>query len=284
MVGVGHFCTDGERSGFRIYLWIGKVNETFVWIYGVVGKRNADGRLPGTCRVLLAESYVTLFTFQIVKCSHAEINQYSIAFYDGGKKRLIAAAYQRSQVDISFTDLSGYRRTYDGISQFLFCLIQISFAHAYAGYCSFISSNGVVQVQLAGCILFIQRTDTVQVTLSLAGCCFVLLQLGTCLVCFGTVFILINDKECLVSFYISSFLEKHLFEETLYAGANFYKLLSTDSAHVFSINFYILLLSRCHANDGKFRFRFFFAGQNQVQSNDNDYADCCIDGLFFFHS
>ena len=99
---------------------------------------------------------------------------------------------------MTFTDLSGDRGAYHCVAQFLFGLFQVGLTHAYTGDGCLIRCYRIVQVQLAGCVLFVKRADTLQVTFGFLCLCFIFLQLGAYFVCFGAILVLVDDEQYLI--------------------------------------------------------------------------------------
>ena len=252
-------------------------------VHAVVRKGDGNGRLPGTVFHLLTDHDVTFLTLQVVECGHAEVNQYGVALDDCGEQRLARCSDQRTQVDVAFTDMSRNRGAYDGVTQLEFSLVQVGLTHTYTGYCRFVGRNGVVQVQLAGCVLFIQRADTFQVAFCLACLSLVFLQLCPYTVGLCLVLVLIDDEQHLVTFYVGTFFEKHFFQIPFHTGSDFDELLGTDTSDVLTINLYILFLDRHDTYYRCFRNCFFFSREIEVQANDDGYPDDCINSLFLFY-
>ena len=106
MVGVGHLGTHREGTGEGVDLRLGKVDQPFVGILGIVGQGDGDVGLPRTILDFLAEVHVTLFAAQVVEGGHAEIDQHRVALDDGGQLRLAVGTYQCTEVDESLADVT----------------------------------------------------------------------------------------------------------------------------------------------------------------------------------
>ena len=232
----------------RVYLRLGKVHETAVRVFGVVRQRYGDIGLPGAGGVLLPEIDVPLTALEVVECGHAEIHQHRVALYYGCQERLATCPHQRTQVDQPLTDVARDGGTDDGVSQLLLRLEEVGLTHCHRRHGTLIGSHGIVQVQLAGGVLCIQRTDTLQVPLCLPFLRLVFLKLRTCLVRLGTVLLLVDDKQDLILCYIGSFLKEHLFQKAFHTGTYLHELLRPDAPHVFPVDVHILLRYRygCH--------------------------------------
>ena len=172
VVRIRHFRTYGEGAGPRVYLGFRKVHQSLERIGRVVRQRDGDGRLPRAVLVLLPDIYVTFLALEVVEGGHAEVHQYRIALDDSSQQRF-AAAHQSTQVYMPLADVTGDGGTHDGVAQLLFRLVQIGLAHSHAGHSRFVCCHGIVQIQLAGCILFVQGLDAVQVAFGLSGLCLV---------------------------------------------------------------------------------------------------------------
>ena len=207
VVRIRHFRTYGEGAGPRVYLGFRKVHQSLERIGRIVRQSNGDGRLPRAVLVFLSYIYVTFLTFKVVEGGHAEVHQYRIALDDSSQQRFTATAHQSTQVYMPFADMAGDGGTHDGVAQLLFRLVQIGLAHSDTGHSRFVCCYGIVQIQLAGCILFVQGLDAVQVAFGLSGLCLVFLQLRTRFVGFGTVLPLVDDKKNLVAADVRAFFK-----------------------------------------------------------------------------
>ena len=206
---IGHLSTNRECTRLGIDLRFSKIYNTFIYIGAVIRQGNGNSRLPGAARIFLTYDNITFFTFQIIQCCHTKIHQYGVTLYNRSQQGLSTSTYQCTKVHMTFTDVARYRRTYPRIAQFLFRLIEISLAHTHAGYSRFISRNSIIQIQLTGCILFKQRTDTLQITLGFTHQSRILTQLSTSLICFGTILLLVDDEQDLIFRHIRTFLKSH---------------------------------------------------------------------------
>ena len=151
-------------------------------------------------------------------------------------------------------------------------MVEVGFAHAHRGYSCFVRSNGVVEIELAGSILLVKRTDTLQIALRLQRLRFILLQLRTHLVCLSLVLVLIDNKQHLVLIHISTFCKQHLLKIALNASAHFYELLSAYTTYIFAVNLYVFLCCRSNNHCGKFGFGFRTMGSYQINSNNQSDA------------
>ncbi|EJX06858.1 hypothetical protein EVA_05033 [gut metagenome] len=247
-------------------------------IYGVVGQGNGHVRLPRAGEVLLAQEHVAFLALQVVEGRHAEVHQYSITLHDGSQQRFGARTHQGTQVDVTFADVARQRRADDGIAQFQFGLVQVGAAHAHRCFGGLVGSNGIVQVQLAGRILFIQRSDTFQVALGLQRLCLVLLQLGASLVCLGAVLVLVDDEQHLVLVHVGTFGKLHLFQIAFHTGTHFDELLGAHTAYVFAVDFDVILSGGSNDNSGKFGLGRGTTGGNQIDADyqaDTYYCNGC---------
>ena len=156
------------------------------------------------------------------------------------------------------------RRTDQRIPQFQFSLIQIGLAHRYRSFCSFVSSLGIVQIQLAGSVLRIEGADTLQIALCLQCLRFILLQLCTGFVSLCPILFLVYHKKYLVLGDICSFCEKHILQIPFHTRTYLYKLLGANTSHVLSIYLHISFFRRFHNHGRSFRFNLFRPSQNEV--------------------
>ena len=263
-VRIGHLGANGECTRLRVDLRFGKVYITFIGIDSVISQSNRNIGLPGTGRILTAYLDIAFLAFKVIQCGHTEVHQYGIALHHGSEQRFGSRTYQCSQVHVSFTDMSRQGGTHDCIPQFQFRLIQISLAHGNGSLGGFISGLRIIQIQLAGGILRIQRANTLQVTFGLQRLRLVFLQLRAGLISLCTVLVLIDDKQDLILCYILTFGEKHTLQVSLYARTNFYKLLRANTAYIFAKNFHITNFGRLHNHSGRFRLNFLRPGQYQI--------------------
>ena len=154
-------------------------------------------------------------------------------------------------------------------------LVEVGLAHDDRGFGTFVSCNGIVEIELAGCILLIKRTDTFEVVLCFAFLRPILIQLSRGFVDFCLILPLVDDKQCLVFLDVGSFFKKHLFEKSFYTGVYFDKLLRTYTAYIFSVYTDVVLFGFHGCHDGKFFRRLFFAGKNVVCADSNgDKQEC----------
>ena len=101
-------------------------------------------------------------------------------------------------------------------------------------------ATGVVQVELAGGILLVERADALQVAFGLLGQGLVLVQLGSGLVDAGLVDLGVDDEERLSAADIGTLLEEHLFRGSPPPGADLDELLGADASDVFAVNFNVV--------------------------------------------
>ena len=106
---------------------------------------------------------------------------------------------------MALADVACDGRADHGAAQLQFGLVEVSLAHAYRSLGCLVGSDSVVEVELAGCILLVKRTDAFQIALRLLRLRFILLQLGTRLVNLSLILVLVDDKQYLVFLDISTF-------------------------------------------------------------------------------
>ena len=107
------------------------------------------------------------------------------------------------------TDIPGQRRGHYRIAQLHLRLIQIRLAHGDIRLGVFQSGRGVIQIQLAGGVLLVQRFQAFHVTSGLGRLGLAFLQLGFRLLYPSTIFIGINHKQGLILLHPFTFLKQH---------------------------------------------------------------------------
>ncbi len=251
MIGVGHFGPHGEGARLGVDLRVGEVDQTAQRVGRAVGQRYCDVGIPRARGVAVSEVDVAGFRAQVFERGHAEVDAHRVALDHGGQQRLPARPDQRADVGVAFGDVARNRRPHGGVAQRKFRLRQVGFAHHHIGRGALVGGHGVVQVELAGGVLFVEGADAVQIALSFQCLCLGLVQLGFCAVGPGAVELRVDDEQRLPLFNIGAFGKEHPFEVALHAGADFDELLGTDAAYIFAVDVDVLCRDGFHLHHGQ---------------------------------
>ncbi len=115
----------------------------------------------------MAQVDVAGLAAQVVERGHAEIDPHRIALDHGGQQRLAARTDERTDVGVALGDVTRDGRLHGRVAERHLGLRKVGLAHHHVGHGALVGGDGVVQVELAGGILLIQRTNAVQVALGL---------------------------------------------------------------------------------------------------------------------
>ena len=154
-----------------------------------------------------------------------------------------------------------------------FGLREVRFAHRHGGRGAFIGGDGIVQVELAGGILLVERADALQVAFGLLGQGPVLVQLSPGLVDAGLVDLGVDDEKGLSAADVGTLFEEHPFEEALHPGTDLDELLGTDAADVFAVDFDVVRPDGFDLHDGIDGFRRLRAEEPPDSSGYQDGAN-----------
>ena len=251
MVGIGHLGADGEGTRLGIDLRIGEIDQSPVGVFGAVGQRHGDIGVPFTGRIAVSEIDVAGFAAQVVQRRHAEIDAHRIALHHRRQQRFAVRPHERSDIGVALGDIPRDGRLDIGIAQRHFGLREVGLAHHHVGRGALVRSDGVVQFELAGRALLVERTDTVEVALGLEGLRARLVELRLGLIDTRPVHERVDHEKRLPFLDIGAFGEKHLFEVALDTGTDFDELLGADAAHVIAVNIDVLCGHGFHGHDRK---------------------------------
>ena len=251
VVGIGHLGAHGEGSGIGVDLGVCEVHETLIGVLRAVGERHGDVGVPLACGVLLPEVDVAGLAAQVVEGGHAEVHAHGVALDDGGQERLPARADERSDVDAALGDVSRDGRLHGGVAQGHFGLREVGLAHRDIGCGAFVRGDGVVEVELARGILFVEGADALQVALGLEGLRLGLVELGLCLVDACAVELRVDDEEGLAFLDIGALREEHSFEVALDPRADLDELLGADASDILAVDADVLDVDRLDGHDGQ---------------------------------
>ena len=180
----------------------------------------------------MAQIDVTGLATQVIQRGHTEIDPHRIALYHGGQQRLAARTDERTDIGVPLGNVTRNGRLHGRVAEYHFSLRKVGFAHHHVRHSALVGGDGVIQVELTGGILLIQRTNTVQVALGLQslGPGFVQLRLG--LVRTGAIDRRVDDEKRLALLNIGSLGKEHLLQITFRRGPGSHELLGPDTAHV----------------------------------------------------
>ena len=244
MVGIGHLGPHGEGTRLGIDQRIGEIDQSPIGILRPVGQRDRNIGVPLAGRILMAQIDVTGLATQVIQRGHTEIDPHRIALYHGGQQRLAARTDERTDIGVPLGNVTRNGRLHGRVAEYHFSLRKVGFAHHHVRHSALVGGDGVIQVELTGGILLIQRTNTVQVALGLQslGPGFVQLRLG--LVRTGAIDRRVDDEKRLALLNIGSLGKEHLLQITFDAGPDLDELLGPDTAHVLAIDADIFDLHR----------------------------------------
>ena len=249
MVGVGHLGAHGEGSRLGVDLRVGEIDQPPQRIARVVGQGDGDVGVPAARGILLPQIDIALLAAQVVHTGHAEIDTHRIALDNGRQQRLAARPHEGSDVGVAGADIARDGRLYGGVAQRRGRLHQVGFAHQHVGRRALVGGRRIVQIELAGGILRIERADAFQVALGLLGQCAILVELRLGLVHAGAVDLGVDDEERLPLLHVASLAEEHPFEITLHAGPHLDELLRTDAPHELAVDLHVLRGDRLDRHD-----------------------------------
>ena len=262
MLRIGHLGPDRECSRLGVNLGVGEVHEAAVGVHGLVRKRDLHIRSPGSGGVGLSEVHIPRLALLVVEVGHLELHEHRVALHDGGEQRLSAGTHQSTDVHIAFADVAADRRAHDGVAERKFALGQIRLAHLHLGLRGLIVGYRVVQIQLAGGLLLVERLDTPQGTLRLLGEGLVLLELGLVLVDRRLILPRVYYEQSLVPLHIRALLEKHALEIALDARTHLDELLRPYRSGIFPVDFDVLRLHGLRLHDRNILRFWLPAGQH----------------------
>ena len=193
---------------------------------------------------------VTTLTAQIIKRRQLKINLNRVAFDNRRQSGRVRLPNQRSNIRITFADITGERRTHHRITQLQFGLLEIGLTHRNIGTCHVQCRYRIVQIKLTRRILLVKRTQTQYVTFRFRSLGLVLLQLSLGLLNPSLVLIVIDVEQRLVHLNQFTLLESHLLQEALDTGVNLNPTHSLDQTYIISINLYVV---DCHILDSHYR-------------------------------
>jgi hypothetical protein len=251
MVGIGHLGADRKGPGLGVYLRVGEIDQSAQGIGRPVGEGDGDVGVPRAGGIAVPEIDVAGLGAQVFERRHAEVDTHRIALDDGSQERLPAGTDEGPDVGVALGNIARHRRPDGGITQRELGLREVGLANDDVGRGALVSGDGIVEVELAGGVLLVERTDAVQVALGLQSLRPGLVELGPSAVGAGAVELRVDDEEGLPLIDIGTLGEEHPFEVTLDAGADFDELLGANTPHILAVDIDVLRDDGLDGHDGQ---------------------------------